>query len=192
MPVTIRKIAPAVAFAMPVGLRALLVGVTDHLSTVAHYDVTSTPVSPAPDHGSPVADVALAVSPTGSQATLALVIAQAEATRTVLLKHFADALAHKVADATNAASISYTTIPLISSTGTQAQVNALNIANAAAVTAHESQAGVHSHTDSTNVTTAVASTSLSTSQAQATDTVTQVNAHILNALCAATVNVVPA
>lgn len=190
MPITTRKLPNAVELATPVALRAFIVGVTDAVGTGAlgaHYDITSTP-SPV-DYQNPVKDTALAVSPTGSQADLAHVIIQAEATRAVLLRHFADTLAHKISDATNLALIVLGAVPLAVDQGT---VDTLNVALAAAFTAHESQAGVHSHNDATNVTSAAASTTLATSKTQAADTATQVNAHILNAFASASLNVLPA
>jgi hypothetical protein len=185
MAILSRKSPAAAAFALVQAHNAFLKSFVDNGTTYAHYDITSTPGG---DYQVPTS-TSLQVSPTGSQADLAHVIIQAEATRAVLLAHFADAVAHKASDATNLALITLAAVPAAVD---QTTVNALNVALAAALTAHESQTGIHSHNDTTNITSAAASTSLPTSKTQAADTVTQVNAHITAAPGSVAINFQPA
>jgi hypothetical protein len=154
------------------------------LTTYPHADATST------FSGNYQAPVITAMQVTGTAVDLPSTITVAEQVRTILLAHFADAGtaqnlwggAHKAADATNVAGISYTTIPKISSsTGTLAQVETLLNALKTACNAHVGQSGVHFTNDGTNSVSASNATDLPSSETLASGSgglKAFVNAHV--------------
>jgi hypothetical protein len=83
-------------------------------------------------------------------------------------------------------------VATVTQPATQTQANALNVALATAYAAHLSQSGIHAHTDSTNTLSAAASTSLSTSETQASNTATEVNAHICDSPGSILINLIAA
>lgn len=139
-------------------------------TTNPHADITST------QSGSYTAPVLTQLAVAATASSLATSITAAEQIRVILLAHFADAGssanlyggAHKAADATNTALISYTTIPQLTSSATLAQVEALLNACKTAVNAHVGQSGVHFTNDGTNSVTAANATDQTTSNTLAT------------------------
>jgi len=184
MAITIRKIPGALMFGVALALNAFVRAFVDNETTLAHYDITSTAGG---DYTAPTSSPLQVVS--SSTADLAHVITMAEEIRAVLVVHLSDAIAHKVADTTNLALITLTAVPTATD---QATVNTLLNAISTALTAHDSQSGVHAHNDGTNLITAPAATNLATSKALAADARAQTNAHITTAWPSPFLNLVPA
>ena len=166
MALTVRRLPNALTFALASAFNSFIRKFVELETTFAHYDVTS---DAGGDYQTPTSTTLGVVA--SSTATLGAVIIMAEEMRTVLLRHFTDAVAHGESDATNEALITVATVPTATTQGT---VNTLLNALSTAFTAHESETDVHPHDDATNLITAPAATNLATSQTLAADIRTQI------------------
>lgn len=171
MALTIRKDPASLAFGVATAFNAFMRKFVESETSFPHYDITSTP------SGSFDAPVSTALGVVNSStADLSAVILMAEEMRSVMLKHFADALAHKAADTTDAALLALGTVPTATD---QTSVNLLLNALATAYAAHRVSTSYHLGVDATNVVTALSATDLASSKTLAADIRTQIIAHIL-------------
>lgn len=184
MAIDVRKGSDAVVAALVSQHNAMLRKITQGLSTSPHADVTS---ATSGDFSAPVA-AALTVA-TSTVDTLAKTITRANLLSQYMLVHFADALAHLVADTTNDDTIN---LAELASTATQGQTNTrLNLIQSA-YNAHLIQSGVHFTNDTTNTDATTVASDAATSQALATALTTKFNAHIQAALGASAVRLIEA
>lgn len=169
----IQDTGEARSYALVTAINALVRKLVDDETTYPHYEKSGVTVG---DFRNPsVTTMLIALS---STANLAAVKAMANEARKVLLYHFRDTNAHKVADATNIALIDDDALTDLVTADSQATTDTYINALSTAYEAHRTQSGVHSHSDTTNLYTAPSATDLASSKVAIADVKTQVNAHI--------------
>lgn len=169
----VQDTSEARSYALVAALNSLIRKVVDNETTYPHYEVTGTTSG---DFRHPTTAAFLVTS--SSTADLAAVKTMANECRKVLLAHFNDANAHKVADTTNAALITTTVLAELVTADSQATTDTFINTLVTAYEAHRTQSGVHSHDDSTNLITATSAIDLPSSKLRVADVKTQTNAHI--------------
>lgn len=180
MAMQVRKTTDAVAFALVSAFNLAWRWFVTNKTTYPHADKTST------TSGSYMAPTTSALTVTAADASnLATGITLAEAVRTWMLVHLLDGGAstngyggaHKAADSTNYALITYTASAKLTSTSSQSDLNTLLNLLKAKANAHVSRAGVHFTNDGTNSVVAADATDLASSETLATALKAWCNAH---------------
>lgn len=186
MALFVRKNPASLAFATAIAFNEFKQQFVTAETTYPHFDITSVPSG---SYDAP-ADSALSVV-NSSTAALTNVQTMAEEIRTVLLKHFADVLAHKAVDSVDTTAIAVATIALlVPGTSSQGDTNTLLNALKLALNTHGASATYHPTVDGTNVIVAADASDLATSKVLAAAIRTAVNAHILFAWPTPSLNLV--
>lgn len=180
MAMQIRKTTDAMVFAIVTAFNLCWRWFVTNKTTYPHADITST------TGGNYTAPTTTALTVAAANATnLATGITLAEAVRSWMLVHLNDGGAstngyggaHKAADTTNYALITYTASAKLTSSSSQGNLNTLLNLLKSTANAHVSQSGVHFTNDGTNTVSASDATDLASSETLANALKTWCNAH---------------